>query len=118
MRGSITDGHTSWDSMKLHKAIVLRDMEELRKRLYVGLSMKLTTTVHTRERMVRYTNWAVVTEVYPYHCLVEMYYDNGYSTIIIKRDILYCDLLVAIKNGTVPFVETTDRFIEREVSRV
>ena len=118
MRRNLDKGYSSWNSMKLSKAIVVSDIAELARRIEPGLSFKITTDVHTRERIVKYTNWATVIESYPYHCLVEMYFFNGLSTVMLKRDIKYVDLLVALKTKTIPYVEAFDRLLESEVLRV
>lgn len=118
MRRNLDKGYSSWNSMKLNKAIVVGDIAELARRIEPGLSFKITTDVHTRERIIKYTNWATVIESYSYHCLVEMYYFNGLSTVMLKRDIKYVDLLIALKTKTIPYVEAFDRFLESEVVRV
>lgn len=118
MRGNLDKGYSSWNSMKLQKAITVDDIAELCRRIEPGLSFKITTDVHTREHIVKYTNWATVIEKYPYHCLVEMYYFNGISTVMLKRDIKYVDLLIALKTKTIPYIEAFDKLLEREVVRI
>lgn len=116
MRKMLSKVYSSWDSMKLTKAITVNDIPEIRTRMPIGTSIRLTTDVYTRGRKIRYTNWAIVVGNYPYHCLMEMYYDNGFETIFIRRDIPYVDLLVSLKNGSVPYAQVDDNMFDKEVS--